>query len=95
MTDSKKVERMTTSTDKLAAPLANGASEAHVRLESGSPPTSTKRAHAIEDAATQLGVSPATIWKYAKLGRIRLVRIGGRTLMPETVLQEILARGIN
>jgi hypothetical protein len=55
---------------------------------------SRKLAHSIEEASDQLDVCPATIWKYAKLGKIRLIKIGGRTLMPDDELRRILISGV-
>ena len=55
---------------------------------------SRKLAHSIHEASDQLDVCPATIWKYAKLGKIRLIRIGGRTLMPDDELRRILISGV-
>ena len=52
---------------------------------------SKKLAHSINEASDQLDVCPATIWKYAKRGKIR---IGGRTLMPDDELQRILISGV-
>jgi hypothetical protein len=55
---------------------------------------SKKLAHSIDEASDRLDVCPATIWKYAKLGKIRLIRIGGRTLMPDDELRRILISGV-
>jgi hypothetical protein len=52
-----------------------------------------KLAHSVDSAAFQLDLCPATIWKYAAAGKIRLVKIGGRTVMADTELQRILKNG--
>jgi excisionase family DNA binding protein len=35
----------------------------------------------IPEACQKLGISRSTLWKYAKQGKIRLIHIGGRTLV--------------
>jgi len=35
-----------------------------------------------EDAAKQLGIGYATLYRWLKAGKINAVRIGGRTLIP-------------
>jgi hypothetical protein len=39
-------------------------------------------------------ISQSTFWKYAKLGKIRLIRIGGRTLVPAAEADRIATEGI-
>ena len=51
-------------------------------------------AHSIFSAGSLLGVCPSTICKYAKLGRVHLIRFGGRTLMTDEELRRILKSGI-
>lgn len=51
-------------------------------------------AHSIPSAGSKLDVCPSTIWKYAKLGKVHLIRIGGRTLMTDEELRRILKSGI-
>ena len=53
-----------------------------------------KRAHSIHSASEQLGIAESTIWKYAKMGKIRLIRIGGRTLLPDDELSRLASEGI-
>jgi excisionase family DNA binding protein len=33
----------------------------------------------VGEAAAATGVSPATLWRWARRGRVRAVRVGGRT----------------
>lgn len=53
-----------------------------------------KRAHSIHTALEQLGVAQSTIWKYAKMGKICLTRIGGRTLLSDQELCRLASGGI-
>jgi excisionase family DNA binding protein len=48
----------------------------------------------VNQAARLLGVSPRTIQNYTALGRIRVVRIGKRVLIPMKVLEKALAEGL-
>lgn len=45
------------------------------------------------EVAQRLNVSRTTIWRLAKRGDIRTVRIGSRTLVPRTELQRLIAAG--
>ena len=45
------------------------------------------------EVAQRLNVSRTTIWRLAKRGDIRTVRIGGRTLIPRTELLRLIAEG--
>ena len=48
----------------------------------------------VKDFCQRIGVSPSTFWKYAKLGRIRTIRIGGRVLVPASEAMRIAAEGL-
>jgi excisionase family DNA binding protein len=52
------------------------------------------RAFSIPEACQRLGISRSSIWKYAKLGKIKLIRIGGRTLAPSYEVERLLSEGI-
>jgi excisionase family DNA binding protein len=41
----------------------------------------------------RVGISPATFYKYVRLGKIRVVKIGGRTLVPAAEVERLLAGG--
>ncbi len=43
----------------------------------------------------RVGISPATFYKYVGLGKIRVVKIGGRTLVPATEADRLLSGGAN
>jgi excisionase family DNA binding protein len=54
---------------------------------------SDRRAFPVTEAATLLGVSRATVYKLAADGRIRLVKIGGRTLIPASEIERVAEAG--
>ncbi len=41
-------------------------------------------AHRIPDFCARIGISKSTFWKCVKCGKIRVIRIGGRTLVPHS-----------
>jgi excisionase family DNA binding protein len=47
----------------------------------------------VNDALLQLGISRATLYKMAGNGEIRLARIGGRTLVPDSEIVRLLGGG--
>ena len=44
----------------------------------------------MNDALRQLSISRATLYKLINKGEIRLVRIGGRSLIPDSEIQRLL-----
>jgi excisionase family DNA binding protein len=52
-----------------------------------------RRAFRVDEAASLLGVSRATLYKLAADGRIRLVKIGGRTLVPASEIERVAEAG--
>ena len=48
-------------------------------------------AYGPEEAANLLGKGVATIWRWIRSGRIIVVRIGGRTLIPQAEIQRLQA----
>jgi predicted site-specific integrase-resolvase len=42
----------------------------------------------------RVGISPATFYKYVGLGKIRVVKIGGRTLVPANEAERLLSGGL-
>ncbi len=56
------------------------------------PPSPSGRPDAwrINDALRQLSVSRATLYKLVNKGEIRLVRIGGRSLIPDSEIRRLL-----
>jgi excisionase family DNA binding protein len=51
------------------------------------------KARRIPEACRILGVSRSTMYRLAAQSQIRLVRIGGRTLVPESELDRLVAGG--
>lgn len=54
------------------------------------PATDKPRARRVNDACATLGVSRSHIYNLAAKGEVRLVRIGGRTLVPESEIDRLL-----
>jgi excisionase family DNA binding protein len=52
------------------------------------------RAYQIPEACERLQISRSSLWKYAGLGRIKLIRIGGRTLLSGEELNRLLEDGL-
>ncbi len=48
--------------------------------------------HTLNDAAHITGLSRSTLYRHALAGRLRLVRVGGRTLVDAASLRELLIR---
>lgn len=56
-------------------------------------PLDHHRAYKIPEACKRLQISKSSLWKYAALGKIKLVRIGGRTLLAGDELKRLLTEG--
>jgi excisionase family DNA binding protein len=56
-------------------------------------PRAVPKARRLPEACRILGVSRSTMYRLAAQGQIRLVRIGGRTLVPESELDRLVAGG--
>jgi excisionase family DNA binding protein len=52
-----------------------------------------RRARRINPACGALGISRSHLYALAKRGRIRLVRLGGRTVVPESEIERVLREG--
>ena len=52
-----------------------------------------RRAYRIVDACRALGVGCSTIYKLAAEGKLRLVRIGGRTVVPASEIERLANEG--
>jgi excisionase family DNA binding protein len=48
------------------------------------------KARRLDDASRVSGLSRSYFYKLERLGKIKLVRVGGRTLMPEAELNRLL-----
>ncbi len=52
------------------------------------------RAHRVKAFCELVGISRSTFWKYTRLGKIRVIRIGGRVLVPHAEAMRIIAEGV-
>ena len=52
------------------------------------------RAYSVRQFCERLGISPSTLWKLLKLNKIKVIRVGGRTLIPHSELRRILETGV-
>ena len=57
-------------------------------------PTEAPRAHRVKPFCRDVGISPSTFWKYVGLGKIRVIRIGGRVLVPHAEALRIASEGL-
>lgn len=53
----------------------------------------TPRAYRVPDACRALGVGRSTLYKLASAGKLRLVRIGGRTVVPGNEVSRLATEG--
>lgn len=53
--------------------------------------TNAPLAHRIPDACQRIGVGRSSLYELIKSGRLKTVRIAGRTLVPESELQRLVA----
>ena len=51
------------------------------------------RAYRVPDACRALGVGRSTLYKLASAGKLRLVRIGGRTVVPSIEVDRLATEG--
>jgi excisionase family DNA binding protein len=56
-------------------------------------PSLPPKARRINDACRALGVGRSTIYKMAGEGKIKLVHVLGRTLVPETEIERLSSEG--
>jgi excisionase family DNA binding protein len=48
----------------------------------------------VGDFCRRVGISHSTFWKYAKLKKIRVIRVGGRVLVPADEVRRIVTEGL-
>jgi excisionase family DNA binding protein len=53
-----------------------------------------RRAYPVREASRMIALSPSTIYRHAKDGKIHLIRIGGRTLVPESEVARLTTEGM-
>ena len=51
-------------------------------------------AYRVKPFCERVGISPATLYKYISLGKIRVIKFGGRTLISAAEAERILTEGI-
>ncbi|MGC1861553.1 MAG: helix-turn-helix domain-containing protein [Methylocystis sp.] len=51
----------------------------------------TPLAYQVNQFCRRCGISRATFYKYVKLSKIRVVKIGGRTLVPAAEVERLLS----
>jgi excisionase family DNA binding protein len=56
-------------------------------------PRDAPKARRIPEACRVLGISRSTVYRLAAQGRIRLVHVGSRTLVPETEVDRLASEG--
>ena len=57
------------------------------------PSVGAPKARRVNEACRALGISRSTLYRLAAEGRIRLIHVGTRTLVPETELDRIANEG--
>jgi excisionase family DNA binding protein len=53
-------------------------------------PAAAPLAYTLSDATAACGLSRSTLYRHAKAGRLRLVRVGGRTLVDAASLRVLI-----
>ena len=56
-------------------------------------PVSLPKARRVNDACAALGIGRSTLYKLAGEGKIKLVRVLGRTLVPESEIERLTSEG--
>jgi excisionase family DNA binding protein len=52
------------------------------------------KAYHVRDFCSAVGISRSTFWKYAKVGKLRLIRVGRRVLVPRAEAVRFLNEGV-
>lgn len=63
-------------------------------MESAAEPGQGRLAYPVDEAARLLGVGRTTLYRLVGEGKITAVKIGGRTVVPATELEQYLQRQI-
>ena len=58
-------------------------------------PAAAIRPYRVKSFYGHLGISASTLWKYAPLGKIKTIRIGGRVLVPHAEALRIASEGLS
>jgi excisionase family DNA binding protein len=73
---------------------ANGASSKNQPAHTGKNFESNRRARRINAACEALDISRSHLYALAAKGKIKLIRIGGRTLVPESEIDRLVEEGV-
>ncbi len=65
-----------------------------LQLEEGEQKAPKPLAVGVNEAAKMLGISPWTLRLYVGQGKIRVVRIGRRVLVPMEILEKVMVEGV-
>lgn len=57
-------------------------------------PTAAPLAHQIPAACHRLGIGRSSLYELIRAGQLQTIRIAGRTLIPETELQRLVAEAV-
>jgi len=57
-------------------------------------PVNAPKARRIPEACRAMGISRSMLYRLAAEGKVRLVRIAGRTVVPETEIERIVTHGV-
>ncbi len=64
------------------------------KTDVGEPAAFRPRARRVNDACAALGVGRSHLYALAREGKIRLVRIGNRTVVPESEIDRLLGEAV-
>ncbi|GAA4642002.1 hypothetical protein GCM10023115_03140 [Pontixanthobacter gangjinensis] len=56
-------------------------------------PEITKLAYSVQEACAATSLGRTSIWNHIKEGRLRAIRVGGRTLIPADALHSLIEGG--
>ena len=59
----------------------------------GASPGTERKVYSIKDASAACGLSRSTIYRLAQLGRLKPIRLAGRTLIPAEQVDALIAKG--
>ena len=52
-------------------------------------------AHSVANARTRLGIGNTLFWELVKRGDLRVIKLGHKTLVPETELQRVISERLS
>ena len=76
-----------------ALPENQTAGRAGDRTSQGPPISRRPDAWRVNDALPQLSISRSTLYALAAAGKLKLIRVAGRTLVPDTEIQRLAHEG--